>query len=608
MLQVLNLSSYESPKAIEDRRLKWVAYGEDNDYYQFLIDCYMSSATNNAAIKSIVDQTFGEGLSIIDMEDDSDKVKELKKLVNQKDLKKLILERKMLGQAAAQVIYTGRGNKRQVKEIKHFPIHTLRPEKADEMGNINAYYYHPNWKAYKQSDTLKRIPTFGNSKENIELYIIKPYLSGYTYFCPVDYSGALPYCELEGEIGTYHLNDIQNGFSGTKVINFNNGTPDKEARDRITMDVKRKLTGARGEKVIVAFNESADNKTTVEDLPLNDAPAHYEYLADEARGKILVGHRVTSPMLLGIRDGKSGLGNNADEIMTASQLFHSTVIKTYQDEFISFLEEVLELNSYDEKMYFINIQPIEFQEGAEEAEDADEREERTGKKGSATPEDNKKDSKKKEKANLSSDVSFNEGEQIEWLRHLNKFGEDAPDEEWELLNATIDMDETEDDDIEANLNRTIELTAMKPSSEDTKLFKVRYAYVHRSKKKSSNSKSSSRAFCRALEGSGKVYRKEDIRKMKGMNTELGHNGQPYSIWMHKGGVNCYHGWERRIYKKRLRKDGEPYGGAGLTNTRKVSVNDAKKAGWKAKPQSKRVAEAQIDRADKGHHPNYTKGK
>ena len=93
-----------------------------------------------------------------------------------------------------------------------------------------------------------------------------------------------------------------------------------------------------------------------------------------------------------------------------------------------------------------------------------------------------------------------------------------------------------------------------------------------------------------------------------MNTELGHNGQPYSIWMHKGGVNCYHGWERRIYKKRIRKDGEPYGGAGLTNTRKVSVNDAKKAGWKAKPQSKRVAEAQIDRADKGHHPNYTKSK
>lgn len=603
MLQVLNLNSYESPKAIEDRRLKWVAYGDDNNYYQFLIDSYMSSATNNAAIKSIVDQVFGEGLSILEMEDDSDKVKELKKLVNQKDLKKLILERKMLGQAAAQVIYTGRGNKRQVKEIKHFPIHTLRPERADEYGNINAYYYHPNWKAYKQSDKLKRIPTFGNSKENIELYIIKPYLSGYTYFCPVDYSGALPYAELESEIGKYLLNDIQNGFSGSKVINFNNGVPDKESRDMITQDVKRKLTGARGEKVIVAFNESADNKTTVEDLPLNDAPAHYEYLADEARGKILVGHRVTSPMLLGIRDGKSGLGNNADEIMTASQLFHSTVIKTYQDEFISFLEEVLELNSYDEKMYFVNIQPIEFQEGAEDAEDAEEKEERTGNKGRAT----KEDSKKKADTNLSSNKDFEESRQIEWLRHLNKVGEENPSEDkWELVNSTIDKDESESDDIEANLNKAVMLTAMKPSKEDTKLFKVRYAYVHRSKKKSASSKKSSRAFCRALESANKVYRKEDILKMKGMNTELGHNGQPYSIWLHSGGVNCYHGWERRIYKKRIRKDGEPYGGAGLTNTRKVSVNDARKAGYKAKPQSKRVAEANIDRADKGHHPNYRK--
>jgi len=48
-------------------------------------------------------------------------------------------------------------------------------------------------------------------------------------------------------------------------------------------------------------------KTTVDDIPLNDAPAHYQYLSDEAFKKLIVGHRVTSPMLLGVRDGNSGL-------------------------------------------------------------------------------------------------------------------------------------------------------------------------------------------------------------------------------------------------------------------------------------------------------------
>jgi hypothetical protein len=369
----------------------------------------------------------------------------------------------------------------------------------------------------------------------------------------------------------------------------------------ITRDVKDKLTGARGEKVIVAFNESKDTQTEVVDLPLNDAPAHYEYLAKEAANKILVGHRVTSPMLLGIRDAGGGLGNNADEIMTASQLFNSTIIKPFQDEIIEGISEILELNGIKEELYFITIQPIEFMEGAEEAESADEKEERTGVEGK----DSAVTEKKEEKTNLSSD---NAEEQFKWLRHLNGVGEEENLEEWELMSAEVDDQEGEEEDYEAMINKTINLSAMKPSMMDTAQFKVRYAYVHRSGKKSSSDKKSSRAFCRALESSNKVYRKEDILKMKGMNSELGHQGQAYSIWLHKGGVNCYHGWERRIYKKRLKKDGTPYSGTGLQGTKKVSVNDAIKQGFKSKPQSKRVAEAQIDRADKGHHPNYFKTK
>lgn len=604
MINVIELSSYETPKATIDPRKGFVAYGEDNNYYEFLIETYLHSATNNASIKSISDLIFGRGLSILEKEEDSAEVEAIKEIISDKDLRKIILDRKMLGQSAAQVIYTGRGKNRKVKSIKHFPIHTLRPEKASMTGEIMNYYYHPDWKNYKNTDRLKKIPTFGNSTEAIELFIVRQYIPNHTYFSPVDYSGALGYAELEAEISNYHLNDIHHGFSGSKIINFNNGQPSEEARRMITEDVKRKLTGARGEKVIVAFNESKDNKTTVEDLPLNDAPAHYEYLASEAASKIMVGHRVTSPMLLGIRDGSKGLGNNADEIMTASQLFHSTVIKNFQDEICEFLKEVLLLNGIKEEIYFVTTQPVEFMEDdANEKEDNAEKEERTGVKGKNY--DDSKDSKKKAETKLSVET-FDASEQVEWLKHLTKVGEDDLEgEEYELVEAEL-ATENESDNIEEDLNKAVKLSAMQGSMMDSKMFKVRYAYVHRSGKKSASSKKSSRAFCRTLEGANKVYRKEDILKMKGMNSELGHNKQPYSIWLHAGGVNCYHGWERRIYKKRIKTDGTPYAGAGLNGTRKVSVNDAKKAGFKSKPQSKRVSEANIDRADKGHHPNYIK--
>ena len=372
---LVNLSGYEMPQAIEDKRKEWVAYGEDNNYYWFLIQSYLQSATNNAAIRSISDQIYGEGICIDGKEKDSPEVKELRSFIGHRCLKKIILERKMLGQAAMQVIYNKSGNDRKVVKVKHFPINTLRPEKMDSDGVIAAYYYHPNWAEKKRSDSLKRIPTFGNSTEKIELFIIKPYLSSYDYFCPPDYSGALPYAELENEIADYLLNETKNSFSGTKVINFNNGVPDIEQRELITRDVKSKLTGSRGQKVIVAFNENQESATTVEDISLNDAPSHYEYLANEAMHKILVGHRITSPMLLGIKDSGKGLGNNADEIKTASQLFTSTVIAPYQDELIDALTEIMEINGEVPELYFITSQPIEFSDENQEADHDENKEE-----------------------------------------------------------------------------------------------------------------------------------------------------------------------------------------------------------------------------------------
>jgi len=366
---ITNLSAYEMPQAIEEKNKEYVAYGEDNNYFAFLIQQYLQSATNNAAIKSISDLIYGQGLCIDGLEKDSKEVKELKKLINHRELKKIILERKMLGMAAMQVIYAKAGNNRKVVGIKHFPIHTLRPERMNAEGVIENYYYHPNWADKSPTDTLKKIPTFGNSTEAIELFILKPYISGYSYFSPVGYSGALPYCELENEISDYLLNEAKNSFSGTKVINFNNGVPSNKEREAISNDVKQKLTGARGQKVIVAFNENSDSKATVEDISLTDAPSHYEYLANEAMHKILVGHRVTSPMLLGIKDGGNGLASNSDEIMVASQLFNSTVIANFQDEILDALEEILELNGEVPELYFITSQPVEFTDENQEEDD-----------------------------------------------------------------------------------------------------------------------------------------------------------------------------------------------------------------------------------------------
>ena len=581
-VHIVNLSSYNRPKIQEDKKKEWVAYGDDNDFYTYLIDLYIQSTTNNAIINGVSQMVYGKGLDALDSSTKTDEYAALRSIFNDSCLRKITFDLKLLGEASFQVLYKDG----QVAKAEHFPRQTLRAEKCNEDGQIEAYYYHNDWSKVKPSDKPKRIAAFGfgNGKEP-EIKIIKRYLSGYDYYCPPDYMGGTAYAELESEVADYLINDVQNGFSGTKVVNFNNGVPDREKQLQIKSDVMRKLTGARGEKVIIAFNNNAESKTTVDDIPLNDAPQHYEYLSNECVSKLMVAHRITSPLLLGIRDGNNGLGNNADEIKTASLLFNNTTIRPYQDLIIDAIDDILAVNGIALKLYFKTLQPLEFIE-TDNAITDEAREEETGVKLAE---------------NDRPFLSDEDGEELWSL--IEELGEDEDFENYELLDVEDAEDEPEDFNVEEYLNG-LKLSADDDSAQDNKIFKVRYKYVKGTRKQP---KGQSRPFCRRMMSAGKLYRKEDIAQMsfRGVNKEHGHKRNNYSLFKWQGGVNCYHRWERRVYKKRLKDNGEPYAGGALDNTKFINVNQAIRQGFKVPKNPKEVAEANITRTDRGHHPNYT---
>jgi hypothetical protein len=65
-IKIIELASYTAPKITENKRDEWVSYGDDNNYYQHLIDLYNASPTNNAAINGISQMIFGRGLDATD--------------------------------------------------------------------------------------------------------------------------------------------------------------------------------------------------------------------------------------------------------------------------------------------------------------------------------------------------------------------------------------------------------------------------------------------------------------------------------------------------------------------------------------------------------------
>jgi len=357
LIHVVNLSSYSAPEIKESPRSNWVDYGEDNDYFHFLIDRYNGSPTNNAAINGISEMIYGRGLEATDSESKPREYAEMKEIFSKECLKKVCYDYKMMGQAALQVIYSK--DHSRIVMAKHMPIETLRAEKAKD-GMVKGYYYSSDWSKVKQNSKPKRIPAFGTSKQGMEILYIRPYRAGFYYYSPVDYQGGLQYAELEEEIANYHINNIQNGLAPSMLINFNNGTPDAEQRDEIERAIYEKFSGSSNAgKFILAFNDSKELAATIEPVQLTDAHQQYQFLSDEAMKKVMVSHRIVSPMLVGIKDN-SGLGNNADELETASLLMDNTVIRRMQVTIIDELEKILEYNGIELDIYFKTLQPLEF--------------------------------------------------------------------------------------------------------------------------------------------------------------------------------------------------------------------------------------------------------
>jgi len=564
-IKIVQLASYTAPKIVESKSKEWVFYGENNNYYQHLIDLYNSSPTNNAAINGISQMIFGKGLDATDSTKKLEEYAMMKALFSNDCVRKLAYDLKLMGQCAMQVVYD-KSHKRII-EVAHFPIETLRSGKANEDGIVDSYFYSADWATKRPSEQPLRFSAYGTSDDEIEILMVKPYRAGYYYYSPVDYQGGLQYAELEEEISNYHLNNIKNSFAPSMLINFNNGIPDEEERQIIENSIKQKWSGtSNAGKFILSFNDNAESQASIETVQLSDAHNQYQFLSDESMRKIMVAHRIISPMLLGIKDN-TGLGNNAEELKTASILFDNTVIRPFQELLLSAFDNILAFNNASLNLYFKTLQPLEFVD-LENAMTKEQIEEETGQK-------------------LSSDIP----KDLQDFIDLGETDEDMKD--WELTDSQYvdyDTEEQLDKEIE-ELNKTKESTLSKilnfvssgsakpnrPSDQDKEIdgvkFKVRYRYDM------GESSSNTRRFCQVMTRANKIYRKEDIIAMEGkpVNPGWGPNGaDTYSIWLYKGGGSCHHRWRRDTFKY----VGEGIGSIGASE--EISTAQGEKEGYRVR--------------------------
>ena len=576
-VHILNLAAYSTPTIQESKRDSWVEYGEDNNYYQFLIDRYTNSTTNNAIINNISRLIYGRGLSALDASRKPNEYAQMMSLFNKDCVRKICMDRKMLGQFAIQVHYSKDHSK--ILKAYHIPTNLIRAEKCNEDGNIEGYYYSDDW-----TDTKKfkpqRYSAFGTSKDEVEILFSKPYAVGMKYYSYPDYQGSLPYAMLEEEIADYLINDVKNAFSGRIVVNFNNGVPTEEQQEQISSKVINKLTGVNGNPVIVAFNRNAESKTTIDSIPLDNAPEHFQYLSNECLGKIMLGHNVTSPLLFGIAT-TTGFSSNADELKNSSILFDNMVIRPMQEEILEAFDSILTYNGISLKLYFKTLQPLEFTD--------------------------------LENAQTEEQVAEETGTELSAIIELDEFGENVP-ENWMLIDET-EVDYDSEDELDNEIN-TINKKNISLLSKITNLVSTGTAFPRSTSeqddvvndfkfitryKYSEGLSANSRPFCESMVKAKKVYRKEDILRMgaQAVNKGWGPEGaDTYSVWLYKGGGDCHHKWIRQTFVALGAKSGiDPLS----PNAKQVSVAKAEKAGYRIR-NPREVAMKPVDMPYNGFLP------
>jgi len=556
---VVQMSNYNSPIIIETPAKSWVNYGEDNNYFGYILDRYRGSPTNHAIINGVAEAIVGGGITSQFAAKNPTGYAKAKMMFPDDDLSRWAFDLKAYGYYIQQIILTDDFD--EIESVEYSPVQNWRSGKADADGNINTMWYSDDWtQANKKQFKPKPIPVYDPEQPiGLSVHVVKPYRSGSFYYPTVDYQGCLQYAHLEEEISNFHLNNIMNGLSPSMIINFNNDDPGQEKRDNMERAIKSKWGGSTNSGgLIVGFNDNKENAATIETVAVSDLDKQYTFLSEEATKKILVGHRITSPLFFGIRDS-SGLGSNSDEIESAWQLFENTVLKGYRKLMIENMEYLLDQNGIHIPLEFITATPIEF-----------------------------------------NDTSLSLSKHNHSL--LDQFvdlGETLDPNEWQLIDEG-EVDYELENEIELNLTSTGTARPNSGSAQDSTIedinYKVRYEYT--------GSTNPQREFCVKMMGSGKLYRKEDIIAMEqiAVNPGWGAKGaDTYSIWLYKGGGNCYHKWVRKTFASTSGIDTKS------PNAPTISTNKAEKQGYRVR-NDKEVAMMPVDMPNKGFLPGNPKGR
>ena len=351
-----------APEEYKEKPVKGiVTAGERNDYPDKLLELYYKSAKHNALVNGKVNFVVGGGLQAENKNLNPEQLNIVNQFISSPNpyedgndlLNKVAADFELFNGFYLEVIW---GYNQKPVSVAHVPYQEIRTNEDQSL-----YYRLENWNSSFKLDKAEVIPAFDpENKNGKQIIFYKKYTAGGKVYAIPDYIGALKYIEIDKEISNFHLQNLNNNFWGGFMISFNDGKPSEDAARSIERKINDKWGGTNNAgRMFITFHDSKENAPTIDAIPTSDLPEQFNMLNEQVSTELFVAHRITSPLIFGIREAGS-LGNR-NELIEAYELYKNIYVSDRQASICSVFNYILSFHGVDNAVSIKPLEPIKAQ-------------------------------------------------------------------------------------------------------------------------------------------------------------------------------------------------------------------------------------------------------
>jgi hypothetical protein len=312
----------------------YIPFGQDNMFPELLNQLYYTSPLHGAIVDFKTNAIVGGGYTL-----------ETAKMSNEDKLKLYTFEKKMklnkTSKAIAQQLivhhrvyfklcYNEKG--------ELYKIYNVSPEKVRVARDRITYFMCDDWSARIDVVPIKRAHPTNRDLE--QLYVYEIMTLGQEWYSLPQYTSALNFAFLSGELSYFAKSNIQNSVFPSFAMMFPKKPQSEEEKHMIKRTINNLKGAENAGKAIALFANSADQLPKIEALPTNNNDKLFHEASALNTEQICFSHTI-DPILMGVRTTGS-LGGGAD-IKQAYVVFEKNVVMPLRDQVEEIVNELLAL-------------------------------------------------------------------------------------------------------------------------------------------------------------------------------------------------------------------------------------------------------------------------